>query len=307
MKSPLRLPARLYRQFDADPARTTPAESYRGWHAVDVELAPAHTALVVMHAWDCGAPSAHPGWWRAVEYLPRAERILTEVFPPLLAAVRASPLPVFHVVGGRDYYSHLPGHQRAVALAGGRRAPPAITIDPTHRKLRQLRVAEGSPGAHNLADIYAGHARLDFAPQARPVGNEGVAEDGEQLAGLCRAHGVNHLVYVGFALNWCLLMSPGGMVDLSRHGCLCSTIAEATTAVENRETAADEREKAQALWRVAVEFGFVFALADFLRAITPAPRRRSASRPPVGGSRPSSPRSSLFSVPSVIAEKPSPS
>ena len=63
-------------------------------------------------------------------------------------------------------------------------------------------------------------------------------------------------------------MSPGGMVDMARHGCLCSTIAEATTAVENRETAREEREKAQALWRVAVEFGFVFRLADFLQALT---------------------------------------
>ena len=51
----------------------------------------------------CGEPSEFPGWRRAVEYTPRALQILTEVFPPLLAAVRASPLPVFHVVGGRDY------------------------------------------------------------------------------------------------------------------------------------------------------------------------------------------------------------
>jgi hypothetical protein len=62
-------------------------------------------------------------------------------------------------------------------------------------------------------------------------------------------------------------MSPGGMVDMRRHGCLCSTIREATTAVENRETAREQLEKQQALWRVAVEFGFVFALEDFLSAL----------------------------------------
>jgi hypothetical protein len=62
-------------------------------------------------------------------------------------------------------------------------------------------------------------------------------------------------------------MSPGGMVDMARHGCLCSTIREATTAVENRETAREQLEKQQALWRVAVEFGFVFALEDFLSAL----------------------------------------
>jgi hypothetical protein len=174
---------------------------------------------------------------------------------------------VFHVVGGRDYYSHLPGHRRAMALASPARDPARVAPDPAYQELQRQRSAGGSPGAHNLADVAAGFARLDFAPQARPVGEEGIAENGDQLAALCRERGINHLLYVGFALNWCLLMSPGGMVDMSRHGCLCSTIAEATTAVENRETAREEREKQQALWRVALEFGFVFRLADILAAL----------------------------------------
>ncbi len=264
---PVRLSARLYRQFDADPSCPGPGEAFAGWQTVEAELAPAHTALVVMHAWDCGPPDAFPGWRRAVEYTPRADRILRDVFPPLLAAVRTSPLPVFHVVGGRDYYSHLPGYRRAAQLAGQPQPPPEVVPDPTHLRLQKLREAGGSPGAHNRADIAAGFAQLDFAPQARPVGDEGIAENGLQLAALCRAHGVNHLIYVGFALNWCLLMSPGGMVDMGRHGCLCSTIVEATTAVENRETAREEREKAQALWRVSVEFGLVFELDAILAAL----------------------------------------
>jgi nicotinamidase-related amidase len=262
------LPAQLYRQFDADPDRAVPGEGYGGWHTVEAELAPEHTALVVMHAWDCGQPHEFPGWRRAVEYYPRAERILVDVFPSLLTAVRRSPLPVFHVVGGdKDYWSHLPGYQRAVNLAGAMSAAAPVPRDAVHEKMQKLRSAQGFAGAHNAPDIAAGFARLDFAPQARPVGDEGIAANGAQLAALCRAHGVNHLIYVGFALNWCLLMSPGGMVDMARHGCLCSTIAEATTAVENRETAREEREKQQALWRVALEFGFVFALEDFLKAI----------------------------------------
>jgi nicotinamidase-related amidase len=264
----MRLPAQVYRQFDADPSRDVPAEAYDGWHTIEVDLAPAHTALVVMHAWDCGAPEEFPGWRRAVEYHPRAERILAEVFPPLLAAVRASPLPVFHVVGGgTDYYSHLRGYQRAVSLAGESTPAAQVAADPAYKQLKKLRTDYSFPGSLNAADIAAGFAKLDFAPEARPVGGEGIAENGEQLAALCRTHGINHLVYIGFAINWCLLMSPGGMIDMSRHGCLCSTIAEATTAVENRETARDEREKQQALWRVALEFGFVFHLHDFLAAL----------------------------------------
>lgn len=262
----MRLPAQLYRQFDADPTRDVPGESYGGWQDLEIELAPAHTALVVMHAWDSGPPHAFPGWRRAVEYTPRANQILTDIFPPLLAAVRQSPLPVFHVVGGRDYYSHLPGFQRDVRVT----PPTPVAPDPTYHALQQLRHDHATPGAHNAADVSAGFAHLDFAPTARPLPGEGIAENGEQLAALCRAHGINHLIYVGFAINWCLLMSPGGMVDMKRHGCICSTIAEAVTAVENRETAREEREKQQALWRVAIEFGFVFRLADFTTALPQA-------------------------------------
>lgn len=69
-------------------------------------------------------------------------------------------------------------------------------------------------------------------------------------------------------------MSPGGMVDMSRYGVMCSTIREAVTAVENKETAREEREKQQALWRVAINSGFVFGLDDFIRAVNSLPPRR---------------------------------
>jgi hypothetical protein len=272
MKSSLRVNAHYYQQFDADLARDVPGEGYGGWQQAEIELAPDHTALVVMHAWDCGAPEEFSGWRRAVEYYPRARKILSEVFPPLLAAVRASPLPVFHVVGGgRDYYSHLPGYRRALRLAGSGDASRArVKPDAVFERLEKFRAENVFVGARNRPDVDAGFARLDFAPEAMPEGDEGIAENGVQLAALCHAHGVNHIIYVGFALNWCLLMSPGGMVDMRRHGCLCSTIREAVTAVENRETAREEREKQQALWRVALEFGFVFALEDFVKAIASA-------------------------------------
>ena len=183
--------------------------------------------------------------------------------------MRASPLPVFHVVGGdRDYWSHLPGYQQTALLVRDTPPVPRVPQDAVLERMQQLRRTQGSPGEHNTPDVVAGFARLDFAPAGRPVGDEAIAKDGTQLAALCRAHGINHLIYVGFALNWCLLMSPGGMVDMARHGCLCSTIREATTAVENRETARQELEKAQALWRVALEFGFVFSLEDFTAALS---------------------------------------
>jgi len=262
------LPAYYYQQFDADFSRDVPAEGYGGWKKAEIEISREHTAVVVMHAWDCGTREQYPGWHRAVEYIPRAYEICRTVFPRLLAAVRASDLPLFHVVGGGDYYQHYPGYQRAVELAGPPPPPlEQVASDPVLERLRQFRSDHVFVGAHNRADVERGFQHLDFAAEARPQGEEGIAENGHQLFALCRQAGVNHLIYAGFAINWCLLLSPGGMHDLSQRGVMCSALRQAVTAVENRESARQELHKESGLWRVALAFGFVFDVDDFIAAL----------------------------------------
>ncbi len=100
-----------------------------------------------------------------------------------------------------------------------------------------------------------------------PEEGEPVVINSHQLNAICRDLGVWHLIYIGFAINWCLLLSPGGMADMSKRGVMCSAIRQAVTAVENKETARDETCKETALWRVALAFGFVFDLDDFLAGI----------------------------------------
>ncbi len=264
----IRLPASYYQQFDADYSRDIPAEGYGGWQKEQIELSLDHTAVVVMHAWYWGTYEEYPGWWRTVEYIPRSYEICQTVFPRLLGAVRASGLPLFHIVGGGDYYKELPGYHKAVELAGPEPEPPEqAESDPVIDELRQLKAQRVYPGTHNQPDIQRGFQRIDFPLEARPVGDEGIAENAHQLFALCRQAGVNHLIYSGFAINWCLLMSPGGMLDMQRRGLMCSALRQATTAVENKETARQQLAKQVALWRVAVHFGFVFDVDDFIAAL----------------------------------------
>jgi len=260
----LKIPAWYYQQFDADYSLEVPAEGYGGWKRADIEISPEHTAVVSMHAWDCGTLEQYPGWWRAADEIPRTYEICRKIFPGLLRAVRASRLKLFHVVGGGDYYKEYPGYKRAAALAGPE--PPASEWAPKDEvlaRLKEFRRRNVYVGLHNESDIARGVASMDFAPEARPVGEEGIAENAHQLSALCKESRVNHLIYVGFCINWCILLSPGGMADMSAHGLMCSTIRQATTAVENKETARTELCKEIALWRVALEFGFVFDLTDF--------------------------------------------
>lgn len=257
-----------YQQHSADPAATVPAESFGGWQQADLDFDLDRTALVVMHAWDSSGDERFPGWSRCVEYRPRARLITETVFPPLLGAARRNGLRCYHVVGGNDsYYRHLPEYAETLALAGAGPDYPQVQSDSILERLEVFRRHEIFPGRENLDDVERGWKTLDFAPEARPGPGEAIAENGHQLAALCHRDNVNHLVYVGFAINWCLLMSPGGMVDMNRYGLLCSTIPEAVTAVENADTAREEREKSQALWRTSLNFGFVFDLENFLDAL----------------------------------------
>ena len=259
------LTAHYYEQFDADYTRGVPAEGYGGWKSTPIEISPEHTAIIMMHAWNTGTFEKYPGWFRYVEYMPRAHQICQIVFPKLLTAVRQSKLKLFHVVGGGNYYQDYPGYRKTVQLAGPAPAPPVqITPDPVLEKLHQFK---SDLGSHNAADIARGFKSLDFAPEARPASEEGIAENAHQLLALCREHDINHLIYAGFAINWCLLLSPGGMADMSKHGIMCSALRQAVTAVENKETARTELNKQIALWRVALAFGFVFDVDDFVGAV----------------------------------------
>ena len=264
----LRVPAFTYQQFDADFSLEIPAEGYGGWKRLEIDLCCEHTAVVVMHAWDFGTLERYPGWHRAVEYIPRANKIMRDVFPKLLETTRGGGINLLHVVGGGDYYKDLPGYLKTVELAGPSPAGlEQIDDDPFLKELKALKGRECFVGSHNEQDVRNGFAELNFPAEARPLDDEPIAENGHQLFAVCKSLGVNHLIYAGFAINWCLLLSPGGMADMSARGFLCSVFRQAVTAVENRETAREEMCKEIALWRVALSFGFVLDSDDFIAGV----------------------------------------
>ena len=143
-----------------------------------------------------------------------------------------------------------------------------IGSDPSLEELRLIKSKKAFPGCHNQEDINRGFKTLNFLKQALPMGEELIAKDPQQLFTVCRESGINHLIYSGFAINWCLLGSPGGMLDMYRRGIMCSAIRQAVTAVENKETAAEELCKEIGLWRVALQFGFVFDDHDIISALS---------------------------------------
>lgn len=263
----INVPTCYYEQFDADYSLEVPAEGYGGWKKTVLPLNTEHTALVLMHAWDCGKYEQYPGWYRAVEYIPRSVEISRAVFPKLLSTVRNSDMKIFHVAAGDNgYYKQYQGYCFAKKLAGKPVETPKYGVD-SDMAYDSLKEFKRQLGSHNHEDGARGFENIDFLPEAKPKWNEGVAENADQLYALCRHYKVNHIIYAGFAINWCLLLSPGGMSEMRQRGLMCSAIRQAVTAVENRETARNELCKDLGLWRVALDFGMVYDLDDLLNAL----------------------------------------
>ena len=122
--------------------------------------------------------------------------------------------------------------------------------------------------SENAKDIRKGAPHLDFAEDVVPKEGEHIACTSHELNHLCRREGIWNLVYVGFALNWCLWFSPCGMVDMNRLGYRCSTIRGATTAVEFRDTARDQKALEYAYWHTATMFGYVIDLDDYMSTLS---------------------------------------
>jgi nicotinamidase-related amidase len=261
--------AHYYQQFDADYSLDVPAEGFGGWKSGEVELSDENTAVVIMHAWDVGPQSDCPGLWRHVEYIPRANRIVTEVFPALLAGARKAGVPVIHVVGYGEYFQHMAGFKKAVEIAGPEvkreHLSKYVPADPAILRLREFRAEHVGMGRHNEADLKNRTHKTGFPVEAMPLESEFVCETTHQLFKVCAHLKVNHLIYAGFAVNWCLLMEQGGMIDMQRRGLMCSVVRDAVTAVENKETARGELNKQEGLWRVALRYGLVFDSADLVK------------------------------------------
>jgi nicotinamidase-related amidase len=256
-----------YRQFHADLSRDIPGEGYEGWRFAELEIPFDKTAVVVMHAWETKSPEQYPGWYRAVEYLARAKQICAEIFPELLTAIRRSPIPLFHVAHKAPYVEKYPGYHKTRAISPEEPTIPSLVPDPSITALKHFKQEYAFVGKENEADVVRAFQEIDFAEEAKPLDHEGIAINGTQLAALCAKKNIQHLVYAGFAINWCLLLSPGGMHDMAQRGFLCSAFRQAVTAVENKESARTQTCKELALWRVGLQFGFVFDVDDWISAI----------------------------------------
>jgi len=262
----IKVQTNYYQQFDADYSLDVPAEGYGGWKEAELELNLDKTGIVLMHSMHYGKREDIPGLFRACEWLPRAYEMGEKVIPGLIRAARDAGIKVIHVAGGKFDKNH-PGYRKVLELAGKPKVLERIETDTVLDGLLAFKRDNGFPGVHNLPSYVACDQYTDFVKNTYPLDDEAIVENEDHMIAVCREYGLNHLIYVGYNINWCVMFASGGFMHIYRNGILCSTIRQAVTAVENKESARTGMGKEIALWTIAVGFGFVYDLDDFIQAI----------------------------------------
>jgi nicotinamidase-related amidase len=270
----IQVPWHIYRHYPADfSAGPASARGFIGWEAETRDLDLDKTALLLMHLPDAGlTPDSEwgpdcprPDLLGTVEWVPRTVDMIRNRLPKLVEAARAAGLQVVHVHTRAEYQTG-PCWERSVAEAGD---PPPEEID----KIDD----EGLLAAHKK-DVFQLAARPEGSPEhtwgmpevLMPQGDDLIAGETWRLHRLMKARGINHLIYCGWALNWCLWFSSGGMCDMNRHGYLCSAVRGGCVAIENKASADTEANLEYACWKTSTMFGYVFELDELAEALRKA-------------------------------------
>lgn len=271
----LNLKGEYYRHYPVDFSRDNEgALGFKSWgQSIEIAVPADETALLPMHIWNIGLSKELPftsqgpagGVMDMLEWASRSAPIIRTEIPTVLSATRTAKIPIIHIASSESYAAKYPGYKKSVKIAGTE--PRGLSKAPEHNEYPSDSLKNelifGKRFADSI-DYYSKH--IDFPEQAKPLDSEYVVTTTHQLTEVLRNLGVWNLIYIGFAINWCLWFSPGGMSDMSRLGYRCNCIREAVTAVENKESTHGEFNKQQALWRTSLMFGFIHSKEDYLFA-----------------------------------------
>jgi len=275
-KSMLKLKGEYYRHYPFNFTKGKyGATGFKGWgDSIDIEVPAEEIALIAMHIWNIGfhlelqfSPQGKAGAvMEMLEWASRSISIIKNEIPPILKAAREANIQVIHIASDEHYAKKYPGYQRTLHVAGDE--PPGLPKAPRYDELKPPDEIKDNLlfGAKFKESLKYYTPNLDFPDLARPLDSEYVVFTTHQLNEVLRQQRIWNLIYIGFALNWCLWFSPCGMVDMSRLGYRCSCIKEAVMAVENKESAVGELHKQEALWRTSLMFGYVHSAGDFIQA-----------------------------------------
>lgn len=214
------MPVRSYRVYPL-PGQAYDDHNYGHVHKT-VELDTANTAVIAIDMWNLGGDGEPviPGVEKYWEYnymgghgvAKRAGKIKAEEIVPVLAAAREAGVPVIHNEPPQ-ILARYPWHEPPEP------APPQADNETPDWPPPEFR-------AELLAEYYstvfgpgyekpwrAVRENYDFADCVKPDPRDFLFSQPHQIERFLKERKILNLVYVGFLLNFCLLMKPGGILQ----------------------------------------------------------------------------------------------
>ncbi|MFO7946230.1 MAG: hypothetical protein R6V19_05420 [Armatimonadota bacterium] len=271
----IHIPWHMYRHYPPDFSRWRESEAgFGAWDEETRGLDLERSCLAMMHfdgrgltrETEWGPDCPNPCYMGTISSIPRTMDVIVFRMPRLIEAAREADWQVAHIGVSGPPYIEGDIWQRCVEEAGDPPEgyhPPSEAEEPEWKAQHRRDVFDLPRPNPPDAPEYEFYLPESMLPHDGDI----IAQHPWQLDRLLHNRGITHIIYTGWALNWCLWFSPCGMHDMNRRGYLCSAVRGGCVAVENKESTVGEQNLEYALWKTSTMFGYVFELHELTHAL----------------------------------------
>ncbi len=223
----------------------------------EMPLPVAETALVLVDLWNVHFIES---------WIERAKQVTVDCVVPVIDTARKAGLTIVHA----------PSPPVAAQYPQLQRHKPPEPSAPSTWPPSDFRSREGDyvvyrgprsqpPGIGIHWDKLA--SQLSMSPAIDVQEDEYVIATGQQLHELLEEKRIMHLIFAGFATNWCVLGRDYGIRSMARYGYNIVLLRDATTGVEFPDTYDNLFTTEIAIREVEQQYGFSASNADFFAAV----------------------------------------
>ena len=242
------LPVRYYQ--DSTPQGIPCREENFERREIEMDLPLGLAALVLIDLW-------HDHFIRS--WIERASQVLRERVLPVIDAARRAGIPIIHAPCPEvaAQYAQLEHHEPAPKRNANSEWPPAEfkRREGEYHAYRGPR--EQEPGIRDIRE----ERRMSDLVEVRD--DDIVIATGEQMHAYLKSHGILHLIFAGFATNWCILNRDYGVKAMHERGYNTILLRDATTGVEFPDTLDGLWATELAIREVEQKYGFSTSNDDF--------------------------------------------
>lgn len=215
------------------------------------------TALVLVDLWNVHFIES---------WIERAKQVTLECVVPVIDAARRIGMTIVHAPSPSvaSQYPQLDRHKPPQPSAPNTWPPPEFrSRSGDYDVYRGPRSQPPGIGVHwdKLS------SQLSMSPAIDVKEDEFVIATGQQLHELLEEQRILHLLYAGFATNWCVLGRDYGIRSMSRYGYNIILFRDATTGVEFPDTYDNLFTTEIAIREVEQQYGFSASNDDFFKAV----------------------------------------